>query len=41
MFIKDTINYNVAHHFNLTVDGCEEIWVKINSSNTEKILGVV
>ena len=25
MFIIDTINYNVFHHFDLTVDGCEEM----------------
>ena len=25
MFIIDTINYNVVHHFDLTVDGCEEM----------------
>ena len=41
MFIKDTINYNVVHHFDLTVDGCKEIWVKINLNNIEKIIGVV
>ena len=41
MFIKDTINYNVVHYFDLPVDGCEEIWVKINLNNIKKIIGVV
>ena len=25
MFIKDTLNCNVLHHFDLTVDGCEDM----------------
>ena len=41
MFIKDTINYIVVHHFDLTIDSCEKIWVKINLNNIEKIIGVV
>ena len=41
MFIKDTINYNVVHRFDLIVDGCEEKWVKINLNNIKKIIGVV
>ena len=39
MFI--TVYYHVVHHFDLTVDGCKQIWAKINLNNMKKILGVV
>ena len=41
MFIKDTINYKTVSSFNLKVEGCEELWVKINSNKTEKLLAVL
>ena len=41
MFIKDTINHKTVHSFNLKVEGCEELWVKINSNKTEKLFAVL
>ena len=41
MFIKDTINYKAVNSFNLKVEGCEELWVKINSNKTEKLFAVL
>ena len=41
MFIKDTINYKPVNSFNLKLEGCEELWVKINSNNTEKLFAVL
>ena len=37
MFIKDTLSYKTTTKYQLNIIGCEEIWVKIQLNNKEKV----
>ena len=41
MFIKDTLSYKTTTEYQLNIIGCEEIWVKIQLNNTEKVFSVL
>ena len=41
MFIKDTLSYKTTIEYQLNIMGCEEIWVKIQLNNTEKVFSVL
>ena len=41
MFTKDTLTYKTITEYQLNIMGCEEIWVKIQLSNTEKVFSVL
>ena len=40
-FIKNSINYEIIADFNLNVEGCEDLWIKISHSNSEKLVAVI
>jgi len=39
-FIKDTLNFKIVRNYNLNLNGCEKIWVKIDINGTEKVFAV-
>ena len=39
--MKNSLNYTVIEDFNLNVEGCEELWVKISLGNTEALVPVL
>ena len=41
MFTKDTLNYKTTTEYQLNIMGYEEIWVKIQLNNTEKVFSVL
>ena len=41
MLIKYTLSYKTTTEYQLNIMGCEEIWVKIQLNNTEKVFSVL
>ena len=41
MFVKDFLNYEVIHTYDLNLDECEEIWVKVKINKGEKVFGTI
>ena len=41
MFVKNFLNFEVTHSYDLNLDGCEEIWVNVKISKGEKMFGTI
>jgi len=41
LFVKETLNIKTLNDYNLNVNDCEEIWVKVQLNNSEKIFSVI
>ena len=41
LFIKNSLNYEVIKDFNLNVEGCKELWVKISLGKAEALVAVL
>ena len=39
MFIKETLNFQFLNKNQLNMEGCEDLWITANISNTKKSLG--
>jgi len=41
MYLLNTINYDLATEYSINIDGCEGLWVNVDTSSNKLLLGVV